>query len=65
MEMMRPVISSQNAVVASNDDPLTRPWVGHDRIQCGQVFEADAPCAAMTVWSTITTWSSSIAHGQQ
>jgi hypothetical protein len=63
MEMMRPVISSQNAVVASNDDPLTRPSVGDYRIQCGQ--EANALCAAMTVSSTITTWSSSIAHGQQ
>lgn len=38
MQMVRPMISSQNAVVVSNDDPLTRTWIGDDRIQWGQIL---------------------------
>ncbi len=38
MKMVRPMISSQNGAVVSNDDPLTRTWIGDDRIQCRRIL---------------------------
>ena len=46
------MISSQNAVVISNDDPLTRAWIGDDRIQSGQMLRPmpHAPrCPSVTI----------------